>query len=339
MSAADCSGGVIPTLPPYGVDLPSRPCLLFCRFRHCSPRYWSRIRSSSTTSSRGGSRNRCALTPKAGVQPRRISHAPTRSSRTRGKPCRTTRSSSTEAAGPTAADAGTRCIPMKRRTPLYALYTADAISLAGNAVAQLAIPWYVLVTTGSAALTRALGVLQLPADRPLRVPRRRHRRPARVPDDERRRRSRELRRRRGDPAARTRPSGSSSGSSWRSCSSVRSWTRPERPRAPRCFPDVVEVGRDAAWSARSGIRAGIQQGSTLVGAPLGGVLVAAFGATGALWLDAASFLVLGRARRSLFVPAAARAPERPRSAAGFFAELAEGMRFIWDQRARARPRR
>ena len=42
MSAADCSGGAVPTLPPYGIDLPSRPCLLFCRFRHCSPRCWSR---------------------------------------------------------------------------------------------------------------------------------------------------------------------------------------------------------------------------------------------------------------------------------------------------------
>src|SRR5262245_3638936 len=40
-----------------------------------------------------------------------------------------------------------------RRAPLYALYTADAISLAGNAVAQIAIPWYVLTTTGSATLT------------------------------------------------------------------------------------------------------------------------------------------------------------------------------------------
>jgi len=40
-----------------------------------------------------------------------------------------------------------------RRTPLYALYVADSISLAGNAVAQLAIPWFVLTTTGSAALT------------------------------------------------------------------------------------------------------------------------------------------------------------------------------------------
>jgi len=40
-----------------------------------------------------------------------------------------------------------------RRRPLYALYVADSISLVGNAVAQLAIPWYVLTTTGSPALT------------------------------------------------------------------------------------------------------------------------------------------------------------------------------------------
>jgi hypothetical protein len=37
-----------------------------------------------------------------------------------------------------------------RRAPLYALYVADSISLVGNVVAQLAIPWFVLVTTGSA---------------------------------------------------------------------------------------------------------------------------------------------------------------------------------------------
>ena len=32
----------------------------------------------------------------------------------------------------------------RRRVPLVALFFADAISLSGNAVAQLAIPWYVL---------------------------------------------------------------------------------------------------------------------------------------------------------------------------------------------------
>src|ERR687885_42443 len=37
--------------------------------------------------------------------------------------------------------------------PLLALFAADAISLTGNAVTQLAIPWFVLVTTGSPTLT------------------------------------------------------------------------------------------------------------------------------------------------------------------------------------------
>src|SRR5918995_3297088 len=40
-----------------------------------------------------------------------------------------------------------------RRVPLYALYVADSISLVGNVVAQLAIPWYVLTTTDSPTLT------------------------------------------------------------------------------------------------------------------------------------------------------------------------------------------
>src|SRR5688572_7408219 len=40
-----------------------------------------------------------------------------------------------------------------RRAPLYALYAADTISLSGNAIAQIAIPWFVLTETGSATLT------------------------------------------------------------------------------------------------------------------------------------------------------------------------------------------
>jgi MFS family permease len=40
-----------------------------------------------------------------------------------------------------------------RRGPLYGLICADAISMNGNAIAALAIPWFVLATTGSAART------------------------------------------------------------------------------------------------------------------------------------------------------------------------------------------
>lgn len=43
------------------------------------------------------------------------------------------------------------------RTPLYALFAANAISMAGNVLTTLAIPWFVLQTTGSAAKTGITG--------------------------------------------------------------------------------------------------------------------------------------------------------------------------------------
>lgn len=43
--------------------------------------------------------------------------------------------------------------PRPNRTPFYALLGADAISVTGNMLTMVAIPWYVLETTGSAALT------------------------------------------------------------------------------------------------------------------------------------------------------------------------------------------
>ncbi len=39
----------------------------------------------------------------------------------------------------------------RRRTPLYALFAAMGVSMTGNTVSELAIPWYVLTTTGSPA--------------------------------------------------------------------------------------------------------------------------------------------------------------------------------------------
>src|SRR5262245_8102234 len=61
--------------------------------------------------------------------------------------------STSSLAAPRRAQRDAAFAPVPRRTPLYALYAADVVSLTGNAVAQLAIPWYVLTTTGSATLT------------------------------------------------------------------------------------------------------------------------------------------------------------------------------------------
>ena len=44
-------------------------------------------------------------------------------------------------------------IPPRRRGPLFALFAANAISMSGNVAALVAIPWFVLQTTGSAART------------------------------------------------------------------------------------------------------------------------------------------------------------------------------------------
>ena len=80
----------------------------------------------------------------------------------------------------------------------------------------------------------------------------------------------------------------------------------------------------------SGIRGGIQQGSQLIGGPVGGVLVAQYGATTALWLDAASFLV-SAALVAFFVPQPPTAKEAE-PPGRYLSELAEGLRFIWGQR-------
>ena len=180
--------------------------------------------------------------------------------------------------------------PVRRRAPLYALYAADTISLAGNAVAQLAIPWFVLTTTGSADAHRPRRLLQLPPDRPRGVLRRRRRGSARLPHDERRRRPRERRRGRRDPApardGRDRDLAAHGARLRR-----RAARRTGSDGARRALPGRRRARRMSGWSARPASARAIQQGAQLVGAPLGGILVAGFGATTALWLDAASFLV------------------------------------------------
>ena len=95
------------------------------------------------------------------------------------------------------------------------------------------------------------------------------------------------------------------------------------------FPDLVELA-GARMERANGIRGAIQQGSWLVGAPIGGVLVAEFGATTVLWLDAATFLV-SAALVTTAVPAVRR-DSTTETAGRYFAELAEGLRFIWSQR-------
>lgn len=219
---------------------------------------------------------------------------------------------------------------MRTRRPLYALYGADAISLSGNAVAQLAIPWFVLVTTGSAALTglavffNFLPIVLAGFFGGVIVDR--------------------LGFRTTSVAADLASAGAVAAipllhttvgiEIWQLMALVFVGGLLDAPGATArtaLFPDAVELA-GMKMERATGIRSAIQQSSLLIGAPIGGVLVASVGATAALWIDAASFLVsaalvataVPRTRRE--ATAETEAPRR------FFGELAEGLRFIWDRR-------
>ena len=176
-----------------------------------------------------------------------------------------------------------------RRAPLYALYAADAISLSGNAIAQIAIPWFVLTETGSATLTALVvffnfvPIVLAAFFGGVVVDRLGFRTTSVVADLA------------SSAAVAAIPLLHTTVGIelWQLMALVFVGALLDAPGATAraaLFPDVVELA-GVPMERASGFRAGIQQGSQLVGAPLGGVLVAAFGAIGALWLDAASFLV------------------------------------------------
>ena len=215
-----------------------------------------------------------------------------------------------------------------RRLPLYALFVADAISLVGNAIAQLAVPWFVLVTTGSPALTglavffNFLPTVIAAFFGGVIVDRLGFRTTSVVADLA------------SAAAVAAIPA-------IHLTVGIELWQlmglvflgalldAPGTTARQALFPDLVERA-GVRLERASGIRGAIQRGSLLVGAPVGGLLVAAFGATTALWLDAASFLV-SAALVATLVPMARRErdAEAPRR---YLSELAEGVRFVWRRR-------
>ena len=215
-----------------------------------------------------------------------------------------------------------------KRAPLYALYVADTISLAGNAVAQLAIPWYVLTTTGSPTLTglvvffNFLPIVLAGFFGGVIVDRLGFRATSVIADLASA----------GAVAAIPLLHATVGIELWQLIVLVFVGSLLDAPGGTAraaLLPDVAELAGSPMERA-SGIRSAIQQGAVLIGAPIGGVLVAAFGATTALWLDAASFLVSG-ALVAVFVPRPGPRTE-VETRGRFLEELAEGFRFAWDQR-------
>jgi len=211
------------------------------------------------------------------------------------------------------------------RKPLLAVFVSDAISLSGNAVAVVAIPWFVLELTGSAALTGVTAFFTvLPTVIALFlggaiVDRLGFRTTSVIAD-------------------------LASGATvavipalhltvgiefWQLVMLVFLGALLDAPgmtARESLVPDLAELAGMRLERA-TGIVQGIHRGSLLVGAPLAGGLIAIIGPANVLWLDAASFLVSAALMR-LFAPdirhrAEGEAPSR------YVTELLEGLRFVF----------
>lgn len=211
----------------------------------------------------------------------------------------------------------------RHRTPLFALFAANAVSLSGNVAALVAIPWFVLETTGSATKT---GVTAFAALLPVvlsglfggaLVDRLGYRRTSVVADLASA----------GAVAAIPLLHATIGLELWQLVALVFLGGLLDAPGGTARTALLPDAAERAGWSYEraTGATAVVERASRLAGAPLAGVLIAVTGPTNVLWIDAASFLV-SAAAVALGVPRPAVARERERTS--YVRELREGYGFL-----------
>lgn len=212
--------------------------------------------------------------------------------------------------------------------PLVGLFTANAISMVGNVLAMIAIPWFVLQTTGSAAKTGITGfftILPVVLAGILGgaiVDRLGYRRTSIVADIAS-----------CVPVALIPLLYSTIGLEFGHLMVLvflgGLLDAPGTTARDALIPDLAQLAQMPLERATS-IGQMIERGSRLVGAPLAGLLVAVLGTANVLWLDAASFLcsaaIIALMVRPQLRPAALPA-DRP-----YAAELREGFRYVRHER-------
>src|SRR5262249_36719755 len=213
------------------------------------------------------------------------------------------------------------------RLPIAASLTADAISLTGNALTALAIPWFVLVTTDSAARTGVVAFAQM-----LPVVLASFFGGALVDRVGRKQLS----------IAADVLSGLTVGAIPLLYHTVglAFWQllilgflgalldTPGSTARQAMLPELVERARLSPQRANAASHV-IQGGSMLVGPALAGVLIAALGASDVLWLDAASF-ALSALIFAVFVPASVR---HSQAGGRYLDEVMDGLHFLRRDRA------
>jgi MFS family permease len=215
----------------------------------------------------------------------------------------------------------------RRRVPLFALLTANGVSMVGNVLTMIAVPWFVLQTTASASMTGLTAFFTtLPAIIAAFFG--------------------------GTLVDRTGYKRMSIIADVMSCVTVALipllywllgtnfafWQllvlvflgalldAPGGTARLSLLPDVTKMAGMPLERANSAMLA-IQRGSNLLGAPLAGFLIALLGASNVLWLDAASFAV-----SALII--AALVPQRrvergvEERKTGYLEDLKEGLRLI-----------
>jgi MFS family permease len=218
----------------------------------------------------------------------------------------------------------------RRRGPLVALLAANAVSMSGNVAALVAIPWFVLQTTGSAA---RMGVVAAAGLVPIvlsgffggaLVDRLGYRRASIVADLASS----------GAVAAIPLLHVTVGIEFWQLLVLVFLGGLLDAPGVTARASLLPDVAAAAGWSLEraSGASAVVERASRLAGAPLAGLTIAVVGATSVLWIDAASFLV-SAALVAVGVPRRARpAPtDDATDDAGptsYVAELREGFAFL-----------
>jgi MFS family permease len=212
----------------------------------------------------------------------------------------------------------------RTRIPILTLFAANAVSLSGNVAALVAIPWFVLQTTGSASktgITAFAGLLPVVLSGLFGgalVDRLGYRRMSIV----------------GDLASAVSVAAIPILSStiglefWQLVVLVFLGGLLDAPGGTARTSLLPDVAERAGWTFEraSGLTAVIERASRLAGAPLAGVLIAVVGATNVLWIDAGSFLV-SAALIALGVPRPAKRPARE-TRTRYLHELREGFRFL-----------
>jgi len=212
--------------------------------------------------------------------------------------------------------------------PLYSLFAANAISLVGNVFTMIAIPWFVLQTTGSATQTGITGFFTiLPVVLAgffggTLIDRFGYKRTSIISDL---------------------ASGVTTAlvpilyftiglEFWQLLILVFLGALLDTPGGTARAALLPELAEQAGMPIEraTSLTHVIERGARLVGAPLAGFLIGIMGTANVLWLDAATFLV--SAAIIGFAIAAPKVTEKEQQSGKYFDELKDGLRFIAQDR-------